>query len=912
MKRNIFVRAVALLLVSCLIADPALAQVRSQKSEVKNSISDFCALPSDLFVRQALAARVTGAFRSSGKGNHHPEIELARLAAYAARPSNLLAQSQEVQVGAELTLGKATLPADKKSYYQQLFENGKAQFFILPDVPPWYLPQPRIKQLKILLDGPWAFTKEIFVSLFKPAWWADTFRSSPDPLGFVSGASYPVIVTIAAGYWAPWTIKRRIQEAARRGAKGILAVSGGHPLIQAARKIPLLSWLVPDSLTVLRLVREMREELPLDFEIWAVANPNKKAVKEEVARMAEKMGLEAQAIFLQPFFHPERSQEWLELANQAGPLQKIPLIAGIPLIASPDNLDFWLFQLVGLRPGDPAVHALREQFKTEWEKGKESFNAFTKSWSDSMGQEALAQRGIEGIYLMPFLHWRDLDEVIENILANPPAAAPGGRSPGQSRASERTRGAGAAGFIGKALAARFANDSGRQVIGGLLEREALQRAVESAAVIYHVEDVGHMAGEQADDLERQVAILDANPQSAAFLRALADRQPKPPRIVYLSSQRVYEAGGVEGHVREDDPLPYFSPNPQEAFAVFVVRFLSHYSSKDLPDFTGRYAPIRSDTPPRVVRNLQQWIQQAEAKWLKKTRHVAERETKLYKFVRRELHRRPLQEDLLMWLEPVAGEWLKAAEEDFRSFAQRSLSGETDQERRAHVREFLEAHPVPKQLEESLFAVSLYLGERLAAGNDCVVVRSAHVYGPNDPSNRKINQISRAVLAGEPLVSHTAMWPDSGRYLYIDDLVEICAWLGSLERLPKSLVQSKGILNVAGPGLAEHPEQAIRNDELVPLVEGIAGTSPISVEWAVDRSERRLELDTGQLHGLLGRGFRFTPLEEGLRRTIVWMRGEQVRREGGLVGTAPDPAAAPRGPVLESPQDSAESLRRRAA
>ncbi|MBI3320935.1 MAG: NAD-dependent epimerase/dehydratase family protein, partial [Candidatus Omnitrophica bacterium] len=232
----------------------------------------------------------------------------------------------------------------------------------------------------------------------------------------------------------------------------------------------------------------------------------------------------------------------------------------------------------------------------------------------------------------------------------------------------------------------------------------------------------------------------------------------------------------------------------------------------------------------------------------------------------------LNEDipLPIFQQPEVAEWLEMTRKAFANFADRYLADQamTARDARAFVRAHLERHPIPDALARQVYGVSKYLGELLTAtAPDHVVLRLTNVYGPGDTTDTKIAGWIRTMFANEPMTGNQAVWPDQRQYLYVDDLVEILHRIGSLKSPPKLLV-------VTNP-------QPVDGPELARTIQRLSGsTSAIDVDTSPEtrRRIRQFEFDTSRLQETLGSSFAFTPLEDGLRATIIWQREQTAKTQ----------------------------------
>lgn len=236
------------------------------------------------------------------------------------------------------------------------------------------------------------------------------FAGKMDNLTVLGDTPEPIF-TIAANARKRKTVVDRVNRAIDNGAKGILVVSGGHPI----RKVPGVSRFLPmNSFRILSLLNRMRSagKLPSDLSIWAVENPFAgKSVTARVNRLQQKLDASAEAILTQPPLLWDVFAKWWDLAFERGLTQRIPIIVGLPIIASVKALRFW-FLLVGISQRHPEAHALLEQFKEAEAAGKEAFRTFRSNWTVELIKKICQLPDVAGIHLMPIQASRDIEKIL--------------------------------------------------------------------------------------------------------------------------------------------------------------------------------------------------------------------------------------------------------------------------------------------------------------------------------------------------------------------------------------------------------------------------------------------------------------------------------------------------------------------
>lgn len=243
------------------------------------------------------------------------------------------------------------------------------------------------------------------------------FTGKMDNLAVLGDTPEPIF-TIAANARKRKTVVNRVCRAIGNGAKGILVVSGGHPI----RKVPgAFRFLPMNSFKILSLLNRMRSsgKLPPGLSIWAVENPFAgRSVTARVDRLQQKLDSSAEAILTQPPLLWDVFANWWHLAFERGLTQQIPIIVGMPIIASVKALRFW-FLLVGISQRHPEAHALLEQFKEAEAAGKEAFRTFRSKWTVELINKICHLPNVAGIHLMPIQASRDIEKILTEVQLAP-------------------------------------------------------------------------------------------------------------------------------------------------------------------------------------------------------------------------------------------------------------------------------------------------------------------------------------------------------------------------------------------------------------------------------------------------------------------------------------------------------------
>eukprot|EP01025_Chloroclados_australasicus_P006717 TRINITY_DN12143_c1_g1_i1.p1 TRINITY_DN12143_c1_g1~~TRINITY_DN12143_c1_g1_i1.p1 ORF type:complete len:430 (-),score=28.50 TRINITY_DN12143_c1_g1_i1:136-1425(-) len=220
-----------------------------------------------------------------------------------------------------------------------------------------------------------------------------------------------LIVTVAAQLRCNQSIRRNIMAACalddrgenipgRRPADAILFVSGSHPgRLQNDSKV------ISTTLDMLSMASDMRAhgEIPAGSSFWAVANPNSLA---DMNRIKDKFALGADVVITQPPFLLDKFQQWLErdfvssaLYNGKDFERSCKLVVGVPIITSPQNLQFW-FKLCSMIEIREAVDVqqlkqLEQQFQDFYQKG----DLF--GYNDRFISRVLELPFVSGVHVMP-------------------------------------------------------------------------------------------------------------------------------------------------------------------------------------------------------------------------------------------------------------------------------------------------------------------------------------------------------------------------------------------------------------------------------------------------------------------------------------------------------------------------------
>ncbi|MCZ6635024.1 MAG: methylenetetrahydrofolate reductase [bacterium] len=243
----------------------------------------------------------------------------------------------------------------------------------------------------------------------------------PDTLALMADTEQPIF-TLAAGIRSKKAVRDRVLQAAEKGARGLLVVSGGGLSRRLLGKVkPMLNLLPMDSFKVISLLQEMRAEgaLSPELPIWAVENPYAGGqTADQVDRLQQKIEAGAEAILTQPPLLWASFETWWSLVHARG-LTRTPILVGTPVITSVRMLMFWLW-LVGIRRNDPAIQVLRDQFKhAEQSLDEDRLTALRIRWTVDLIEKIRGLPGVAGIHLMSMGGTQDLEEILKQAGLGP-------------------------------------------------------------------------------------------------------------------------------------------------------------------------------------------------------------------------------------------------------------------------------------------------------------------------------------------------------------------------------------------------------------------------------------------------------------------------------------------------------------
>ena len=221
-----------------------------------------------------------------------------------------------------------------------------------------------------------------------------------------SSAQALTVRTIGAQCRSRDDLRARMQKACKQGvmvetkggggnADALLLLSGSHP----ARALPFADSLLASSFSMLRDAVEMRRkgDLPESVALWAVENPI-----NPPTRLNLKVEAGAEVVLTQPPFLRSSAERWFDSAQRSGAAEQAKVLAGVPIITSIGNLQFWL-RLCGVDGGGADAEAVLRSFPTLSSVGDaaartEEYQCAVREWN------------------IKFLQWVREKSIVHNIL----------------------------------------------------------------------------------------------------------------------------------------------------------------------------------------------------------------------------------------------------------------------------------------------------------------------------------------------------------------------------------------------------------------------------------------------------------------------------------------------------------------
>jgi len=157
-------------------------------------------------------------------------------------------------------------------------------------------------------------------------------------------------------------------------AGALLLVSGSHP----ARQLPLASCFLQSSFTMLLDAQKMRErgEIPSNLALWAVENP----MISPPGRLQSKIDAGAEVILTQPPFTRTTAERWFQAISDSGAGSAVKIIAGVPMVSSLSNLEFWI-RLCGFSHRPEAAEVRRSFPSPQQYSSKQELEAAIHQWN---------------------------------------------------------------------------------------------------------------------------------------------------------------------------------------------------------------------------------------------------------------------------------------------------------------------------------------------------------------------------------------------------------------------------------------------------------------------------------------------------------------------------------------------------
>ncbi len=239
---------------------------------------------------------------------------------------------------------------------------------------------------------------------------------STDPLDSIAETRQP-IATVSAALRSRDTVRNRVIAAIERGAKAVLALSGGG----LSRRMlgPLGRLVLPmDAFSTLDLVTELRRsgEVPSHISLWAVENPLIQTVGKRVDRLSRKIDAGAEAIITQPPLLWHRFESWWNEVIRRD-LIGTPIVVGVPVPKSVDNIRLWFF-LTGLGTGGSEGREVIDHFRNASKLDAEDCESLCTQWVIDLIDRIKTLPNVAGIHLMPIVGSRGLESLLSQASLN--------------------------------------------------------------------------------------------------------------------------------------------------------------------------------------------------------------------------------------------------------------------------------------------------------------------------------------------------------------------------------------------------------------------------------------------------------------------------------------------------------------
>eukprot|EP00892_Ulva_mutabilis_P006648 jgi/Ulvmu1/4355/UM002_0080.1 len=159
------------------------------------------------------------------------------------------------------------------------------------------------------------------------------------------------------------------------GSSALFCVSGSHPM----RAVPAVRMLLPDSVELLRTLKELQTKGAVDpaLSLWAAGNP---VAESNASRLEQKACAGASAFLTQPPLAWGNFESWMKDAELRGVSRSCRILVGIPMLTSANHLRFWL-QLCGPDIEGESIQLLHEWSAAESQMATEEFQAFRLEWN---------------------------------------------------------------------------------------------------------------------------------------------------------------------------------------------------------------------------------------------------------------------------------------------------------------------------------------------------------------------------------------------------------------------------------------------------------------------------------------------------------------------------------------------------
>jgi methylenetetrahydrofolate reductase (NADPH) len=204
--------------------------------------------------------------------------------------------------------------------------------------------------------------------------------------------------------------------AAALGIQNILCMSGDHPSKgdhPEARKVFDL-----DSSQWIKAIKQIRDEGLLlngkkikgqpGFFIGGVANPFMKNIDLHILRLKNKVAAGADFIQTQPVFDTDSFQNWMSKVEEAGLLDRIPILAGVAALKSLKMAEYLRDRVAGFNIPDSILERLKSV--PEQDQQSEGIEICVEQI------KSLRQiKGVRGVHIMSIGSEEKIPDIIEQV-----------------------------------------------------------------------------------------------------------------------------------------------------------------------------------------------------------------------------------------------------------------------------------------------------------------------------------------------------------------------------------------------------------------------------------------------------------------------------------------------------------------